>query len=115
MGSASVAAPSSTLRALGVLSTCLAPDFGADQHTGVELDPVRDVARVHSDRRERVATRWLDAYRHAAVLDLVQQIGDRVEDLPAADGDDEKVGSDVVIAVYELLSWLQESLLRSMD
>lgn len=48
-------------------------------------------------------------------LRMLQQIGDRVEDLPAADGDDEKVGSDVVIAVYELLSWLQESLLRAMD
>lgn len=45
---------------------------------------------------------------------MMQQIGEQVE---GADGgeDEDHVGSDVVIAVYELLSWLQESLLRSMD
>lgn len=41
---------------------------------------------------------------------MLQQIGERVEEAPPAD--EEHVGSDIVIAVYELLSWLQESLLR---
>lgn len=44
---------------------------------------------------------------------MLQQIGERVEG--SALEDDEHVGSDVVIAVYELLSWLQESLLRALD
>lgn len=45
---------------------------------------------------------------------MLQQIEDRVEGAGAT-GDEEHVGSDVVIAVYELLSWLQESLLRALD
>lgn len=44
---------------------------------------------------------------------MLQQIGERVPDAAESQGD--HVGGDVVIAVYELLSWLQESLLRAMD
>lgn len=45
---------------------------------------------------------------------MLQQIGERVEGAERPE-DDEQVGSDIVIAVYELLSWLQESLLRALD
>ena len=45
---------------------------------------------------------------------MLQQIGEQVEGAESL-GDDEHVGSDIVIAVYELLSWLQESLLRALD
>ncbi|MGP9538933.1 DUF2017 domain-containing protein [Brachybacterium sp. AOP43-C2-M15] len=45
---------------------------------------------------------------------MLQQIEDGVEGAGAT-GDEEHVGSDIVIAVYELLSWLQESLLRALD
>ena len=45
---------------------------------------------------------------------MLQQIGERVEGADST-GDKEHVGSDIVIAVYELLSWLQESLLRALD
>lgn len=45
---------------------------------------------------------------------MLQQIGERVEGADST-GDEEHVGSDIVIAVYELLSWLQESLLRALD
>ena len=45
---------------------------------------------------------------------MLQQIGERVEGAGPS-GDDEHVGSDIVIAVYELLSWLQESPLRALD
>lgn len=45
---------------------------------------------------------------------MLQQIGERVEGMERS-GDEEQVSSDIVIAVYELLSWLQESLLRALD
>ncbi|WP_299306245.1 DUF2017 domain-containing protein [uncultured Brachybacterium sp.] len=45
---------------------------------------------------------------------MLQQIGERVEGMERS-GDEEHVSSDIVIAVYELLSWLQESLLRALD
>lgn len=45
---------------------------------------------------------------------MLQQIGERVEGAERS-GDEEHVSSDIVIAVYELLSWLQESLLRALD
>ena len=45
---------------------------------------------------------------------MLQQIGEQVEDAePSPDA--EPGGSDIVIAVYELLSWLPESLLRALD
>lgn len=50
-------------------------------------------------------------------LMMLQEIGDRVdaEEQAAAGGEESRrAGGDVVIAVYELLTWLQESLLRSL-
>ncbi|WP_152354328.1 DUF2017 family protein [Brachybacterium subflavum] len=48
-------------------------------------------------------------------LRMLQQIGERVEDAPPLEDDDGVAGADVVAAVYELLTWLQESLLRAID
>ncbi|MEE1616961.1 DUF2017 family protein [Brachybacterium sp. J153] len=73
----------------------------------VVLRALNDVRIVLADRLGLQRDGDFDTVR------MLQQIGERVEDLP--ERDDEMVGSDVVIAVYELLSWLQESLLRALD
>lgn len=71
------------------------------------LKALNDVRIVLADRLGLQRDGDFDTVR------MLQQIGERVE---GADSEDEEhVGSDVVIAVYELLSWLQESLLRAMD
>lgn len=47
---------------------------------------------------------------------MLQQIGERVPE--AAEDEDESsetAGGDVMIAIYELLSWLQESLIRVLE
>lgn len=45
---------------------------------------------------------------------MLQQIGERVEEAPSPQ-ETGQAGADVVIAVYELLTWLQESLLRVVE
>lgn len=80
--------------------------FGEDEAIAF-LRAVNDVRIVLADRLGLERDGDLDAVR------MLQQIGERVEG--AERGDQEQVGSDVVIAVYELLSWLQESLLRAMN
>lgn len=72
----------------------------------VLLRALNDVRLVLADRLEIRRDGDLDTVR------MLQQIGEQVEDAPEPEGD--QAGSDVVIAVYELLSWLQESLLRVM-
>ena len=47
-------------------------------------------------------------------LRMLQQIAERVEDLEPVEPEG-VAGADIVAAVYELLKWLQESLLRAMD
>lgn len=47
-------------------------------------------------------------------LRMLQQIAERVEDLEPVEPEG-VAGADIVAAVYELLTWLQESLLRAMD
>ncbi len=79
-----------------------------DEEAVVFLRAVNDVRIVLADR--------LGLQRDGGDFDTVrmlQQIGERVEE--AGPVDDEQVGGDIVIAVYELLSWLQESLLRALD
>jgi hypothetical protein len=71
------------------------------------LKALNDVRIVLADRLGLQRDGDFDTVR------MLQQIGERVEG--ASSEDEEHVGSDVVIAVYELLSWLQESLLRAMD
>ncbi|HIY24921.1 MAG TPA: DUF2017 domain-containing protein [Candidatus Brachybacterium merdigallinarum] len=71
------------------------------------LKALNDVRIVLADRLGLQRDGDFDTVR------MLQQIGERVEG--ASTEDEEHVGSDVVIAVYELLSWLQESLLRAMD
>lgn len=73
----------------------------------VFLRALNDVRIVLADRLGLQRDGDFDTVR------MLQQIGERVPD--AAPSDQEHVGGDVVIAVYELLSWLQESLLRAMD
>lgn len=83
-------------------------EVALDQDEAVSfLRAVNDVRIVLADRLGLERDGDFDTVR------MLQQIGERVED--AASSDNEHVGGDVVIAVYELLSWLQESLLRAMD
>ena len=79
-----------------------------DQDALSMLRALNDVRIVLADRLDLQRDGDFDTVR------MLQQIGERVEDAPPS-GDEEHVGSDVVIAVYELLSWLQESLLRALD
>ena len=74
----------------------------------VMLRALNDVRIVLADRLGLQRDGDFDTVR------MLQQIGERVEGAGST-GDEEHVGSDVVIAVYELLSWLQESLLRALD
>lgn len=79
-----------------------------DQEGAVSfLRAVNDVRIVLADRLGLERDGDFDTVR------MLQQIGERVEDATPVDAG--QVGGDVVIAVYELLSWLQESLLRAMD
>jgi hypothetical protein len=48
-------------------------------------------------------------------LRMLQQIGRRVPDAPPVDEDPETAGSEVVAEVYELLTWLQDGLIRSIE
>ncbi|MGY5766607.1 DUF2017 family protein [Brachybacterium sp. DNPG3] len=73
----------------------------------VFLRAVNDVRIVLADRLGLQRDGDFDTVR------MLQQIGERVEDAPPVD--EEQVGGDIVIAVYELLSWLQESLLRALE
>lgn len=73
----------------------------------VFLRALNDVRIVLADRLGLQRDGDFDTVR------MLQQIGERVEGAGQPDG--ENVGGDVVIAVYELLSWLQESLLLAMD
>ena len=72
------------------------------------LRALNDVRIVLADRLDLKRDGDFDTVR------MLQQIGERVEGA-TPDEDAEHVGSDIVIAVYELLSWLQESLLRALD
>ena len=85
-------------------------------HSEVVIDDEQALAllRAMNDVRIVLADR-LDLQRDGDfdTVQMLQQIGERVEG--ATEPDDEQVGSDIVIAVYELLSWLQESLLRALD
>jgi len=74
----------------------------------VVLRALNDVRIVLADRLGLKRDGDFDTVR------MLQQIGERVEEAGPS-GDEEHVGSDIVIAVYELLSWLQESLLRALD
>ncbi|WP_422115019.1 DUF2017 family protein [Brachybacterium sp. UNK5269] len=78
-----------------------------DEDAMALLRALNDVRIVLADRLGLQRDGDLDTVR------MLQQIGERVEG--AALTDDDHVGSDIVIAVYELLSWLQESLLRALD
>ncbi len=78
-----------------------------DEDAMAMLRALNDVRIVLADRLGLQRDGDLDTVR------MLQQIGERVEG--AALTDDDQVGSDIVIAVYELLSWLQESLLRALD
>jgi hypothetical protein len=78
-----------------------------DEDAMAMLRALNDVRIVLADRLGLQRDGDLDTVR------MLQQIGERVEG--AALTDDDHVGSDIVIAVYELLSWLQESLLRALD
>lgn len=46
---------------------------------------------------------------------MLQQIGERVPEAAEEEDDAETAGGDVMIAIYELLSWLQESLVRVLE
>lgn len=78
-----------------------------EEQAVVVLRALNDVRIVLADRLGLERDGDFDTVR------MLQQIGERVEG--ASPEDDEHVGSEVVIAVYELLSWLQESLLRALD
>lgn len=78
-------------------------------------DQVVQVLRALNDVRLVLADRLgLENDGDFDMLRMLQQIGEQVEGAQTG-GDEENVGSDVVVAVYELLSWLQESLLRAIE
>ncbi|WP_193105355.1 DUF2017 family protein [Brachybacterium sp. FME24] len=78
-----------------------------DEEALAMLRALNDVRIVLADRLDLQRDGDFDTVR------MLQQIGERVEE--AGEKEDDQVGSDIVIAVYELLSWLQESLLRALD
>ena len=80
-------------------------------------DDVPDVLRALNDVRIVLADRLgLERDGDLDTLRMLQQISERVEDADAMnEPDDQHAGGDVVIAVYDLLTWLQESLLRAID
>jgi hypothetical protein len=74
------------------------------------LRALNDVRLVLADRLDITADGDFET------LQMLQQIGERVEDAPPLEDEENGVaGADVVAAVYELLTWLQESLLRAID
>src|SRR5699024_732088 len=79
-----------------------------DDESMALLRALNDVRLVLADRLGLQRDGDFDTVR------MLQQIGEQVEGAEHA-GDEDRVGSDIVIAVYELLSWLQESLLRALD
>ena len=79
-----------------------------DEESMALLRALNDVRIVLADRLGLRRDGDFDTVR------MLQEIGEKVEGA-RPEGDDDHVGSDVVIAVYELLSWLQESLLRALD
>lgn len=91
-------------------------DATGPSHSEIVLDDAQatSLLRALNDVRIVLADR-LDLQRDGDfdTVRMLQQIGERVEE--ASDPEGDQVGSDIVIAVYELLSWLQESLLRAMD
>ena len=91
-------------------------DSAGPSHSEIVLDDAQAIAllRALNDVRIVLADR-LDLQRDGDfdTVRMLQQIGERVEEAAEPEGD--QVGSDIVIAVYELLSWLQESLLRALD
>lgn len=92
-------------------------DSTGQGHSEVVLDEegAMSMLRALNDVRIVLADRLgLERDGDFDTVRMLQQIGERVEDA-GPPGDEEHVGSDVVIAVYELLSWLQESLLRALD
>jgi len=91
-------------------------DSSGPEHSEVSLDEDDALAflRAFNDVRIVLADRLgLQRDGDFDTVRMLQQIGERVDG--SGGEDEEHVGSDVVIAVYELLSWLQESLLRAMD
>ncbi|ATG51625.1 hypothetical protein CFK38_08865 [Brachybacterium vulturis] len=92
-------------------------DRSGGGHGEVVIDDAESMAmlRALNDVRIVLADRLgLERDGDFDTVRMLQQIGDQVEEAEPV-GDDEHVGSDIVIAVYELLSWLQESLLRALD
>lgn len=79
-----------------------------DDESMALLRALNDVRLVLADRLGLQRDGDFDTVR------MLQQIGEQVEGAEPV-GDEDHVGSDIVIAVYELLSWLQESLLRALD
>ena len=100
---------------LGQVMTLL--DASGPEHSEVAVDEDGAVVllRALNDVRIVLADRLgLERDGDFDTVRMLQQIGDRVQEDPEVESE-ELVGSDVVIAVYELLSWLQESLLRALD
>lgn len=87
---------------------------GGHSEVVVDEEQALSVLRALNDVRIVLADRLsLERDGDLDTLRMLQQIGERVEG--SAIEDDEHVGADIVIAVYELLSWLQESLLRALE
>lgn len=91
-------------------------DRSGGGHGEVVIDDAESMAMLRALNDVRIVLADRLGLRRDGDFDTVrmlQQIGERVEEAAEPEGD--QVGSDIVIAVYELLSWLQESLLRALD
>ncbi|MFC0673606.1 DUF2017 domain-containing protein [Brachybacterium hainanense] len=85
--------------------------------TEIELDPEQAMSwlRALTTLRIVIADR-LGVQRDGdfETVRMLQQIAERVPEAVLEDESSETAGGDVMIAIYELLSWLQESLIRCL-
>ncbi|PWH05259.1 DUF2017 domain-containing protein [Brachybacterium endophyticum] len=105
------------LEDLGALVRTLDGSGPGSSEISIDEDAVPGWLRGLTDMRLVLADRLqITQDGDFETLQMLQQIGERVpEAQPVEDEDDQVAGSDVVAAVYELLTWLQESLLRAIE
>jgi hypothetical protein len=77
--------------------------------TGPWLRALNDVRLVLADRLHITSDGDFETLR------MLEEIGDQMEDVPPLEQDEDVAGADVVAAVYELLTWLQDSLVRVLE
>jgi hypothetical protein len=93
-------------------------DASGPGKTEVTLTPEESEAwlRAMNDIRLVLADRLhITSDGEFETLRMLEEIGDGMEDVPPLEHDEDVAGPDVVAAVYDLLTWLQDSLVRALE